>query len=49
MDTAEREYIAYLQVFLKFGYLIKPNLDLLLVSARTDLCGCLPSRVSEGE
>jgi hypothetical protein len=49
MDTTKREWIAYLQVFFEFGYLIKPNLDLLSVRARTDLCCCLPSRVSEGE
>jgi hypothetical protein len=49
MDTTKREWIAYLQVFLEFGYLIKPNLDLLSVHTRTDLCRCLPSRVCEGE
>jgi hypothetical protein len=49
MDTTKREWIAYLQVFLEFSYLIKPNLDLLSVRARMDLCRCLPSRVSEGE
>jgi hypothetical protein len=49
MDTTKREWIAYLQVFLELGYLIKPNLDLLSVRARTDLRRCLPSRVCEGE
>jgi hypothetical protein len=49
MDTTKREWIPYLQVFLEFGYLIKPKLDLLSVRARTHLCRCLPSRVSEGE
>jgi len=49
MDTTKREWIAYLQVFLEFGYLVKPKLDLLSVSARTHLRRGLPSRVSEGE
>jgi hypothetical protein len=49
VDTTKREWIAYLQVFLEFGYLVKPKLDLLSVSARTHLRRGLPSRVSEGE